>query len=194
MNNRHSLRANRQLKRATERGANLTEFSAAIVVLVIGFMVPLLDLGVIPIHWLLSKEIISSYVRKLALSETFSQAMTQVNSDPALQNWLTQLGGVKPESIQCKLIISKLTPPLDVFTTDQPRSIPAGWLPGGPNSPCSYEIDLAVTAQFDPLIILPVSIGKIPGLTEPYTCVVEAKAPWENFGCNPISKQFFINE
>src|SRR5262249_16718301 len=108
MNNSHFFRAKRQLKRATERGANLTEFSAALVVLVIGFMIPLLDLGVIPIHWLLSKEIISSYVRKLALCETFSQAVTQVNSDPALQNWLTQLGGVKPESIQCHLVISKL--------------------------------------------------------------------------------------
>jgi len=31
-------------------------------------------------------------------------------------------------------------------------------------------------------------------LTVPYTCVIDAKAPWENFGCDPITKQFFINE
>ena len=187
-------RTARQTRRSRERGANISEFSAAIVVLVIGFMIPLLDLGIIPIHWLLSQQIISSYVRKLALCETFSQAMTQVNSDPTLQNWLTRLGGVKPELIQCHLLISRLQPPLDVFSTDHPKTIPAVWLPNGPKSPCSYELDLAVTCQFNPLLVLPVSMGKIPGLTVPYTCVIDAKAPWENFGCDPITKQFFINE
>ena len=184
----------RQAKRANERGANLTEFSAAIVILILGFLIPLLDLGVIPVHWLLSKEIVSNYVRKLALSETFSQAMTTVNTDPSLQIWLTQLGGVKTETINCRLVISRLAPPLETFATDKPHSIPAEWLPGGKKAPCSYEIELSVQAQFTPLIMLNLGIGEIPGLTTPFISRIEAKAPWENYGCNPITKQFFINE
>lgn len=184
----------RQAKRCRARGANMTEFSAAIVILILGFLIPLLDLGVIPVHWLLCKEIVSNYVRKLALSETFSQAMTTVNSDPSLQNWLTQLGGVKTETITCRLVISRLAPPLESFSTDKPHSIPAEWLPGGKKAPCSYEIELSVLAQFNPLIMLNLGIGEIPGLTRPFTCLIEAKAPWENYGCNPITKQFFLNE
>ena len=47
-------------------GYQLTEFSAALVLLIIGIIVPLLDLGVIPLHWILSHEIIASRAQQLA--------------------------------------------------------------------------------------------------------------------------------
>ncbi len=178
----------------TQRGAQLTEFSAALALLVMGILIPLLDLGIIPVHWLLSKEIVSSYVRKLALCETLSQAFTMVNTDPSLNNWLTQLGGVKTENIKCRLIISRLTPPLESFIAEQPRTIPSVWLPGGKKSPCSYEIELTADVKLDPLILINLGGSKIQGLTQPFDCAIGARAPWENYGCNPASKEFFINE
>jgi len=177
-----------------QRGAQLSEFSAALVLLIIGFLLPVLHLGIIPVHWLLSKEIVTKYVRKLALSETFSQAIETVNTDPSLQQWLSQLGGVNPETIKCRLVISRLAPPLETCVVEEPRKIPKAWLPEGPKSPCSYEIELSVTAQFNPLVLIRSGLGNVPGLTKPFTCVIDARTPWENFGRNPVSKEFFINE
>jgi hypothetical protein len=184
----------RQARRANQAGANLTEFSAALVLLVLGILVPLVDLGIIPVHWLLSKEIVSNYVRKLALSETFGQALEKVNTDPSLQTWLIRLGGVQPEMPTCHLVISRLVPPLQTFIAEKPRTIPKEWLPGGRQSPCSYEIELSVKTQFNPLMLLNWGVGDVPGLNKPFTCVIDAKTPWENFGCDPITKEFFLNE
>lgn len=61
-------------------------------------------------------------------------------------------------------------------------------------SPCSYEMELVVQAQFNPLITIKMGKTDIPGLSKPFTGLVTAKAPWENYGLNPVSKGFFINE
>jgi hypothetical protein len=181
-------------KRSNQRGAQAPEFAAALTVLLIGVFLPLLDLGIIPVRWLLSKEIIQGYTRKLALSENFTQALAILEADPSLETRLIHLGGVKPQARTCQLVISQLKPPLGTFTADKPHMIPPEWLPGGKNSPCSYEVDLSMQVDFDPLFTINLGGAEIPGLTKPFTTTINARSAWENFGCNPVTKQFYINE
>lgn len=120
----------KQLRR-TKSGSQLSEFGAALVVLVIGFTLPLLDLGILPLHWVLSQEIITSEARRLAQSKTFSGAIDALAADSSLATQLTKLGGVKPVSTKCVLIITMLNQPYESFTTDDPKSILPEWLPEG---------------------------------------------------------------
>jgi hypothetical protein len=181
-------------KRRTTCGAQTLEFAAAVTVLIIAIILPLLDFGVIPVHWMLSQEIVSNYARKLTLCKSFSQALAMLDADSSLQNQLSRVGGVKPQAIKCFMAISRLQPPFETFTTDTPRTIPSGWLPATLNSPCSYEIKLSALLEFDPLILVNFYKVNIPGLTKPFNCVIEAKVPWENYECDPITNQYFINE
>ncbi len=184
-------------RRGTRRdrsGAQTLEFAAAVTVLIFAIILPFLDLGIIPVHWMLSQEIVTNYTRKLTLCKKFSQAQAMLDSDSSLQNQLSRVGGVKPLSVKCFMVISQLQHPFETFVTDTPKTIPSGWLPGGINSPCSYEVKLSVQSEFNPLIIVNFYKVNIPGLTKPFNCAIEAKIPWENYECDPLTNQFFINE
>lgn len=175
-------------------GAQMVEFAAALVVLLICILLPLLDFAVIPVHWLLSQEIVTHYAHRLAISQKFSQALAMLDADDSVTNQLLHLGGVKPQAINCCLVISQSQPPFETFVADSPKRIPPAWLPGGGKSPCNYEIKLSVQAEFSPLIVVKIFGTKIPGLTQPFTGVIEAKSAWENYGCDPATGQFYMNE
>jgi hypothetical protein len=53
---------------------------------------------------------------------------------------------------------------------------------------------LTVETSFEPLFMLNLGGASVPGLTRPFTTVIDSRAAWENFGCNPATKQFYINE
>lgn len=177
-----------------QSGAQTLEFAAALSILIIAIILPLLDFGVIPIHWMLSQEILTNYTRKLTLCKSFSQALAMLDANSSLESQLSHLGGVKPQAIKCFMVISQLQPPFETFVTDTAKTVPAAWLPGGTKSPCSYEVKLSAQLEFNPLIIVTFYKVNIPGLTRPFSCVLEAKIPWENYECDPITNQFYINE
>ncbi len=118
----------------------MVEFGAAMVILILSFTLPLLDFGMIPIHWMLSQEIVTKYTSKLAVCQSFSQALAMLDADNSMIQQLSHLGGVTPQSTKCLLVISKIEPPLESFIADCPKTIPVAWLPGGAKSPCNYEI------------------------------------------------------
>jgi len=175
-------------------GYQISEFTAALVVLVIGIVVPLVDLAAMPLHWILSQEIITSEARRLAQSESFSSAIAALDNDPLLRTRLLNLGGVKPLSTDCKLIISMLNKPYESFVANEPKSIPAEWLPEGKRSPCYYELEITVVQELSPLVVFNAFNTSIPGLTRPFICTIKARAHWENYGRNPVTKRFYMNE
>lgn len=181
-------------QRRSRAGQQMAEFSAALVLLIVGICIPLLDLCVIPIRWGLWQQSLNSDARKLAQSENLSSAMAALDTDPALSMRSGNIAGAKLRSAKCALVITMLNPPGEVFITKQPKSIESAWLPGGSRSPCSYELEITTLVEISPLFVLSGSKVAIPGLTEPFVCTTKSRAHWENYGRDPSTKQFFMNE
>ncbi len=175
-------------------GSQIAEFSAAFVLLIIGIMIPLLDLGILPLHWILTEEIINTQTRRLAQCKTFSQAVNLLNTDAMLGTQLARLGGVELQSTELMLIISMTNPPYEIFTIAEGNPIPPEWLPNGKKFPCKYELEMDSLIQFSPLVIIHGSNLDIAGLTKPFSCTVKARTLWENYGRDPITKKFYMDE
>jgi hypothetical protein len=173
-------------------GQQISEFGAALVIFFVVIFIPFLDLSVLPIRWFLAKEIIGNYARKLSRCETYTQAMALLNSDPTMENQLIKLGGVKPTKIRCNLIISS-TKTGERFVVEGPKRIPGQWLPNGFNSPCDYSVQVAADVDISPIVIVK-GFGKTPGLGVPVSFTIDSESNWENLGCDPVTKVFFVNE
>jgi hypothetical protein len=175
-------------------GYHIAEFSAAFVLLILVIIVPLVDLSVLPLHWILTQEIINSQVRRLAQCKTFSRAVDFLNTDSVLSAQLAQLGGVKLKSVEPKLIISMTKSPYEIFTVAEAKPIPPEWLPGGKKSPCKYELEMDSLIELSPLMTLNWLGVEIVGLTKPFNCTIKAKTLWENYGRDPITNKFYMDE
>lgn len=178
----------------SSKGQQISEFAAALVLLVFLFFIPLLDLGIMPVRYFLAQELIASFARKLSLCESLSQSFAVMDADPSLETRLIRLGGVQPKNINLRLVITRNNPPIERVIVTEPRKIPREWLPEGPNSPCEYILELSVDCQIAPAILLRYAGISVVGLTEAVPFRISATSPWENLGRNPITKGYFINE
>lgn len=175
------------------RGQHITEFAAAIVLLVFLFFIPLLDLGILPVRYFIAQELISTYARKLSHCETLSQSYQVMNADPSLETQLRQIGGVRPNGLQLRLLINQIKLPMEHCEIEKPKSIRVEWLPNGKKSPCEYILEVSAEVEISPAIILQFQ-PKVVGLSSPVPCLLKATSPWENLGRNPVTKSYFINE
>jgi len=191
-----SVRTRRHSKRSSI-GSNIPDFAAAMVILVLVVFIPLLDLTILPIRWMLAREIINEYSRRLALCETFSKAYKTMQADPSLATRLLRLGGVESKDISLRLRISRvfITPRTDEHLfVYAPGRIPPAWLPGGEKSPCTYTLELTVDTLISPAILFSSKGVSVPGLTGPVPFRIGASHEWENLGRNPGTRAFYLNE
>lgn len=184
-------------KRRSASGSQIAEFAAAMVMLVFVILLPFLDFVILPVRWLMAQEIVNSYVRKLALCETYSQAYEILEADPSLSTRLERLGGVQCRKLNLKMRIARvfLQPhPIEVLTVEKPGSIPPAWLPDGEKAPCIYNLELEVHAMIAPALLAPSGGLSVPGITAPVPFLIRASRNWENLGRNPVTRRYFINE
>jgi hypothetical protein len=175
-------------------GHQMVEFSAAIVVLVICVLIPIIDLSVLPLRLLLWQEALNSDVRKLAQSEKFSSAKESLDTDKSLLIYTNRIDGIRLLGANSVLTISKQTPPYETFATDEINSIPPKWLPTGIKAPCTYELQVSTTVEVSPLIMFNGFKTPIPGLTAPFIFTNKARNHWENSSRDPVTGMFFMNE
>lgn len=188
--------AKRRFNRS-ESGSVLTDFSAALIVLTCFVFLPLLDLSIVPIRWMLAQDLVNGYARKLSLCETFSGSRSNMDADPSLRTRLQKLGGVNIDSINLRLRITRMfrhAHAEEVFLTEEPGTIPAAWLPDGAKAPCSYQLELNVKSKMSPAILLPIKDVAIPGLTRPIPFLITASHEFANCGPDPTTQTFFLNE
>ncbi len=188
---------NTRTRPRTSHGSQLSEFAAALVLLVVFIFVPLLDLAIVPIRWMMAQELINSYVRSLALCETVSHSFQQLEADPSLRTRLLKLGGVGVQSINLHLRILRTfrgSGNDESLVVSQPRRIPKQWLPDGAYAPCVYLLEIDVQSLISPAILMPGGGTSIPGLTAPIPVLIKASHEWTNLGRDPRSEQYFINE
>ena len=175
-------------------GAQAAEFGAALTVLVLFFVIPLLDFGVIPVRWGLANHLITSYSVNFARAETLSRAFEQMEEDTNLQDLLMKIGGVKAKRLRLALIITQPSSVDKKLVVEEPKHIPTAWLPDSPNGPFQYELELMATVEISPLIEIKLGEKKIPGLNAPFTVTMLSTSHWENLGRNPNTNEFFMNE
>jgi hypothetical protein len=172
-----------------QHGSLMTEFAAAFVLFTCCLLIPLINISVIPVRYVISYAMVSEVTRKLALAETRSQA-AQLAAQPAFfQGFAKQFGiGMEPPTLS--IVLKDQNSELYIFPDKKP--IPPVFLPGGSRSGhLNYLLRTETTVQIPPLFCLG---PKIPALTAPILFNVDATAPWENLGCDPVTKQFYINE
>jgi hypothetical protein len=159
--------------------------------------IPLLDLAIVPIRWMMAQELINSYVRTLSMCETFSESQRAIETDPSLKTRLQRLGGTNVNQIDLRINITRVSHrPGEASSLDvtQPGRIPAAWLPDGSFAPCMYLLKLDVKASIDPAILFRWSGMRVPGLTESIPVLLTASHEWPNLGQDPATEKFFINE
>jgi hypothetical protein len=179
-------------------GSQLAEFAPALMVLVGVVFLPLLDLTIIPIRWMLAQNLINDYSRQLALCETFGQSQEKMSAEPSLATRLQSLGGISTRSMDLRLKVSRLAKggaADQSYIARLPGEIPREWLPNGSNAPCSYTLELQIDSLMSPAILLPTwGLSPVPGLTAPIPLLITASHEWENLGRDPRNKEFFFNE
>lgn len=175
-------------------GSQISEFGAALVLLITCIIIPLIDLGIVPIRYGLAKSIVGSKVHQLAQHETLKQAFKTNQEDVSFEDALKRIGGVVVRSSELSLIIESTKLKGQTKTIDRPGSIPKGWLPEGANCPCIYSLSLTTNADVYPLFTISIPKVDIPGLTKPISTQVNAVSTWENLGRDPSTGEFFINE
>lgn len=159
--------------------------------------IPLLDLAIVPVRWMMAQELINSYVRTLSMCETFSESQHAIETDPSLKARLQRLGGTNVDQINLRINITRVSQrPGDPVSLDinKPGGIPESWLPDGSFAPCVYLLKLDVRASIDPAILFRWSGMHVPGLTEPIPVLLTASHEWPNLGRDPATEKFFINE
>lgn len=171
------------------KGAALAEFTAAFLVFVVFFFIPLVNLSFIGVRYLIAQGAVQEFAHRLALAEKRSDAYATLSSDSWWSDFCNKCG-VEVSGKNLDLLICGADSSQKVrLHAGQPVS--SDWLPGGSHSPCIYTLDLSVNLSIPPIY----QAGPaIPGLTAPIPFRLDGRSAWENMSRNPITSEYFINE
>ena len=142
----------------------------------------------------MAQEIVNDYSRQLALCESFGKSFQRMEADPSLKARLMHLGGIGVRSVQLQMRITRICNSNETLVVEKPSEIPPEWLPNGSKAPCSYSLIVQVNALLSPAVLLRASATNVPGVTAPFPVVIKSSYDWENFGRNPVTGRFFLNE
>jgi len=182
-------------RRFRAQGQQLADFTVAFGFLIVFVILPLIDLGVVPVRFLIAQSSVSNYMKQLALCERASDAFTKVKADNGeINNLMTTIGGTHVKSSKLAIVINSQKKLGNQTEVEKAKAIPKIWLPEGENCPCQYMLKLSVDLAIEPLIALPTVAGGIPGLNAPFVLNITNVVPWENLGINPATQEYFLNE
>jgi hypothetical protein len=177
-----------------DRGSHIAEFGAALVLIAVALIIPLVDLAIVPVRWMMAQELVNNVTRQLAFCESFSQSIERLKSKPSLEDRLNRLGGVRVRAVQLGIRAAKIFEAGQFLFVDEPGKLPEEWLPKQGRTPCTYTLLLEVKVDLCPAVLFPGVGNAVPGLTGPFPMVLSSCHAWENLSLDPESRQFFINE
>lgn len=186
------IRRSAQLR--TSRGSQIAEFAAALALLTVAIIVPVIDFSVVPIRWMMAQETVKTYSRQLACCASFSEAVRMIQLEPSLETRLNSLGGIKVDDLGLKLRCASIHDPSNVILVDNPGSVPKDWLPQGAKGPCTYSLILEAKILLYPAFPANLRGNPVPGLTGPFPLISSGSHEWENLGRNPDTGNFYLNE
>ena len=175
--------------RRNTSGTALTEFTAAFVVLVIFFFIPLVNMSFIGVRFFITQGAVQEFAHRLALAEKRSDSYQALGTDSRWSDFC-QNCGVKVASKQLDLLLCAADGSSQLRLNNG-QTVPSEWLPGGAKSPCIYTYDLKVNIEIPPIYN---GGGGVPGITTPITLTLDGRSAWENLSRDPITTEYFINE
>lgn len=185
---------NKQRRPRSGRGSHIVEFAAGISILVGLLVLPLLNLAILPVRWMMAQELVNDYSRRLALSETYSQAFHRLEADPSLKTRLERVGGVAVKQMALEMRVARVGASAEEAVFSGPARIGSAWLPDGDKAPCSYSLELTVDTGISPAVTLSGLGVSVSGLTRPLALTIRASHPWGNLGQDPATGKFYLNE
>jgi hypothetical protein len=173
-------------------GHALTEFGPALFMFIIFFFIPLIDLGFIPVRYVIALGVVDNLNKRMSMVEKMTDAQQLLKTD----GWVTQLNhfGVEVKSFELSLKIVSKANADDSVVVPLTSPITNDWLPDGSNCPCVYYLQLSVDTTISPLFTMNLPWSGVPGLTAPVPINLFTSAAWENFGRDPDNNQFYLNE
>jgi hypothetical protein len=175
-------------------GSQIAEFGAGLLILSTLVLIPLLDLIIVPVRWMMAQDIVNAYTRKFALCESLNQSWRMLESDPSLSESLQKLGGICVKSQELQIKVAAASAGGDVLRFNLPAQIPPDWLPNGSKAPCVYSLELRVDLTISPAVLMRSWGNEIPGVTAPIPLAITSSHEWENLGRNPATGEYFLSE
>jgi len=169
-------------------GSLMTEFASAFTIFICCLLIPLINLSVVPVRYVIVFAMVTDLTRKAATAETRSQAIGIATKSGFHQDFAQKFGismATPSVSIVCKNQDS------EVVVFPYKKRIPTAWLPGGSRSQCNYLLQTTTDVEIPPLFCCG---PKITALTAPVPLTITSAVPWENLGCDPSTQEFYINE
>jgi hypothetical protein len=189
-----SANSSNRSKRRSQTGSQIAEFGAGLVLLSTLILIPLLDLVIVPVRWMMAQDIVNAYTRKFALCESLNESWRMLNAEPTLTEALEKLGGVSVKSEDLSVRVSTASSADEVLRLRLPAQIPADWLPNGSKAPCVYSLETHVDLEIAPAVLMRDFGARIPAVSSPIPIAVSSSHAWENLARNPASGEYFLNE
>lgn len=174
------------------QGQGLAEIAPALTILIL-ILIVVADFAILPLRYVIADELIKHSVKRLAQSETFSEAKSEFEGEGKLYDSLVNIGGIKPVNLELSMVASSLTKDNASTSMTGAGGFPRQWLPNGSSCPCNYSLQLVANVEISPAIVMSLPC-KIEGLSAPVACVLSASERWENRTRNPVTKNYFLNE
>lgn len=178
--------------RRNSRGQAISEFGAAIAILICLILIPLLSLAFVPLRYSMCQGVVQELVTRLAHSEKRSDAYSTLAND---DRWVKTLSGfgAQVNSATLVLVASSAKDSSKQIVIQRSGSIPKEWLPDGKMAPCIYSLHLDCECAIAPLFG---AGGVITGINAPINLNVSSSAHWDNLSRDPKSSSlaFYIDE
>lgn len=180
----------KKLLHRRQRGQHLVEFASSLMLLVVFFLLPVMDIGVLLLRYSVASGLMQKQVGDLALCDKFSKAHGWFCADPQFN---TAPFGV---SVTESSIFLEATSLSDGLTQrfSEPRGISGRWLPNSSKGPFNYELGIAKDLQVAPLFSVWLGGMRVPGLTCPVRMHVESRCRWQNVTRDADTGDYYLNE
>lgn len=181
--------------KSRRRGSTVPEFGASFVVFVIFVLVPLMDLGIIPVRYMAAYSILNILTHQMSVCDKVSQADQMRHKNLWWKGELNKFGIHVANSGLSLKIVSKQNMSKQVLIP-APAAVPAQWQPDSPSGPFFYYLELSSDLEISPLFHMGEPWSGLPGLTGPAKVRITTDADWENLSRDSESptEDFFINE
>lgn len=166
----------------------MTEFSGAMIIFILFIFTPLLNIGILPVRYLIAHGIMTEMAHRMSVCEKRSEAANLLKTNSWWTNLLSACGVTVKNPDASLLIVDKNNSKTSVsmntvLSNDQ--------LPNGSQGPFMYSLQLSADCDISPLF----NAGAgLPGFTKPVTLHLTSQAQWENLGRNPETTYYYINE
>lgn len=171
------------------KGQATCELAVSMIVLVCFILAPLLDIGFVPVRYLIGYGVITELTHRLSLCEKRSDAYQLLQNEPWWKSFLSKCG-VTVLTPQLQLIVCGKSAS-DKITVGKGQVVPDNFLPNGNKGPCLYSLELSVNCDIAPLFH---GSAGLPGLTSPITLNLKSKSHWESLARDPQTSAYYLNE